>query len=43
MSVSYLQDEKPWGNDDPLFPATQMTLGTYRKNNLYTAWHQTGT
>ena len=25
--VSYLKDEKLWGNDDPLFPATKMTLG----------------
>ena len=26
--VSYLRDEKLWGNDDPLFPATRITLGT---------------
>ena len=26
--VSYLKDDKLWGNDDPLFPATRMTLGT---------------
>jgi hypothetical protein len=25
--VSYLRDEKLWGNDDPLFPATRITLG----------------
>ncbi len=25
--VSYLRDEKLWGNDDPLFPATRMALG----------------
>jgi integrase len=25
--VSYLRDEKLWGNDDPLFPATHVTLG----------------
>jgi integrase len=29
--VSYLRDEKLWGNDDPLFPATQMTLGDTRQ------------
>ena len=29
--VSYLRDEKLWGNDDPLFPATQMTLGATRQ------------
>jgi len=26
--VSYLRDEKLWGNDDPLFPATRIGLGT---------------
>lgn len=25
--VSYLRDEKLWGNDDPLFPATHIALG----------------
>ncbi|MBU1140020.1 MAG: tyrosine-type recombinase/integrase [Proteobacteria bacterium] len=25
--VSYLREEKIWGNDDPLFPATRITLG----------------
>lgn len=25
--VSYLRDEKLWGNDDPLFPATRIALG----------------
>jgi integrase len=25
--VSYLRDTKLWGNDDPLFPATHITLG----------------
>jgi site-specific recombinase XerD len=25
--VSYLQETKLWGNDDPLFPATQIALG----------------
>jgi len=25
--VSYLRDEKLWGNDDPLFPATRIGLG----------------
>lgn len=29
--VSYLRDEKLWGNDDPLFPATQIGLGTSRQ------------
>ena len=29
--VSYLRDEKLWGNDDPLFPATRITLGTTRQ------------
>ncbi len=29
--VSYLRDEKLWGNDDPLFPATRVTLGTSRQ------------
>jgi integrase len=29
--VSYLRDEKLWGNDDPLFPATRVTLGTTRQ------------
>ncbi len=26
--VTYLRDEKLWGNDDPLFPATLMKVGT---------------
>ena len=26
--VSYLRDEKLWGNDDPLFPATRIGLGS---------------
>ncbi len=25
--ISYLQDEKLWGNDDPLFPSTRMEVG----------------
>jgi site-specific recombinase XerD len=29
--VSYLRDEKLWGNDDPLFPATQIRLGVTRQ------------
>jgi len=29
--VSYLRDEKLWGNDDPLFPATQVALGANRQ------------
>ncbi len=29
--VSYLRDEKLWGNEDPLFPATRITLGTTRQ------------
>jgi len=29
--VSYLRDEKLWGNDDPLFPATRVTLGATRQ------------
>lgn len=29
--VSYLRDEKLWGNNDPLFPATRVTLGTTRQ------------
>ena len=28
---SYLRDEKLWGNDDPLFPATRITLGATRQ------------
>ncbi len=27
----YLRDEKLWGNDDPLFPATRITLGVTRQ------------
>jgi len=27
--VSYLRDEKLWGNDDPLFPATCIGPGSY--------------
>lgn len=26
--ITYLREEKLWGNDDPLFPATRITLGT---------------
>ena len=26
--VTYLRDKKLWGNDDPLFPATRIALGT---------------
>ncbi len=26
--VRYLREEKLWGNDDPLFPATRIVLGT---------------
>jgi integrase len=29
--VSYLRDEKLWGNDDPLFPATRIGLGAARQ------------
>jgi integrase len=29
--VSYLRDEKLWGNDDPLFPATRVALGPGRQ------------
>ncbi len=29
--VSYLRDEKLWGNDDPLFPATRIALGVSRQ------------
>jgi integrase len=29
--VTYLRDEKLWGNDDPLFPATRMALGATRQ------------
>jgi hypothetical protein len=29
--VSYLRDEKLWGNDDPLFPATRIVLGASRQ------------
>ena len=29
--VSYLRDKKVWGNDDPLFPATHVTLGSSRQ------------
>lgn len=29
--VSYLRDEKLWGNDDPLFPATCIGLGATRQ------------
>lgn len=29
--VSYLRKKKLWGNDDPLFPATRITLGPYRQ------------
>jgi integrase len=29
--VSYLRDEKLWGNDDPLFPATRIKLGATRQ------------
>jgi integrase len=25
--VSYLRDEKLWGNDDPLFPSTHVAMG----------------
>lgn len=28
--VRYLRDEKLWGNDDPLFPATRITVGASR-------------
>lgn len=26
--ITYLREEKLWGNDDPLFPATRISLGT---------------
>jgi integrase len=29
--VGYLRTEKLWGNDDPIFPATRITLGTNRQ------------
>lgn len=29
--VTYLRDEKLWGNDDPLFPATRIALGSTRQ------------
>jgi integrase len=29
--VSYLREDKLWGNDDPLFPATRITLGVTRQ------------
>jgi integrase len=29
--VSYLREEKFWGNDDPLFPATRIALGATRQ------------
>jgi hypothetical protein len=29
--VSYLRDKKLWGNDDPLFPATQVCQGASRQ------------
>jgi hypothetical protein len=29
--VAYLRDEKLWGNDDALFPATQVTVGATRR------------
>ena len=29
--VTYLRQEKLWGNDDPLFPATRIALGTARQ------------
>jgi integrase len=29
--ASYLRDEKLWGNDDPLFPATRVALGPDRQ------------
>ena len=29
--MSYLREEKLWGNDDPLFPATRIALGANRQ------------
>jgi integrase len=29
--VDYLRESKLWGNDDPLFAATQVSLGTFRQ------------
>ncbi|MFC1814415.1 tyrosine recombinase XerC [Thermodesulfobacteriota bacterium] len=29
--VSYLRDEKLWGHDDPLFPATRVAVGPYHQ------------
>jgi len=29
--VSFLRDERLWGNDDPLFPATRIALGATRQ------------
>ncbi len=29
--VSYLREEKLWGNDDPIFPATRIALGVTRQ------------
>ena len=31
MLVLYLRDEKIWGNNDPLFPATRIALGPTRQ------------
>ncbi|MCU1303594.1 MAG: site-specific integrase [Candidatus Sulfotelmatobacter sp.] len=29
--IAYLRDERLWGNDDPLFPATEIAIGATRK------------
>jgi hypothetical protein len=29
--VTYLREDKLWGNDDPLFPATRVALGATRQ------------
>lgn len=29
--IGFLREQKLWGNDDPLFPATRMTLGTSKQ------------
>jgi hypothetical protein len=29
--VLYLRQNKPWGNDDPLFPSTRIGLGAARQ------------
>lgn len=33
--VAYLREEKLWGNDDPLFPATRIALGVSRQFEVH--------